>query len=246
MFDFKNSLTILKFVGLLVILGACSPRSGTVILDPFEAVNRKVHAFNKGLDKNILSPVSKRYSDAVPNLVEDSISNFASNLSLPGKVVNNILQLDIPDAAINSTRFVINSTIGLAGLFDPSDSVGFEERGTDFGQTLQRWGFAEGAYVAMPFFGPSNIRDGMGLFVDILLLDPTSANVKPPMTFYRSWSGIGAILQGRQIYGDQIDEVLYHSADSYAQSRLVYLQNRRFQLKDSSSDAYIDPYAEFE
>ena len=160
--------------------------------------------------------------------------------------MNNILQLDIPAAAINSTRFFINSTVGLAGLFDPSDSVGFEERGTDFGQTLQRWGFAEGAYVAMPFFGPSNIRDGMGLFVDMLLLDPTSANLKPPMTFYRSWSGIGAILQGRQIYGDQIDEVLYRSADSYAQSRLVYLQNRRFQLKDSSSDAYIDPYAEFE
>ena len=245
MLELDNGVKILKSIALLVLLSACSPRSGTVVDDPFETVNRRAHALNKGLDSNILSPVSKGYSYVVPNLVENSVSNFASNLSLPGKVVNNILQLDIPAAANNTARFVVNSTIGLAGLFDPSDSLGFEERSTDFGQTLQLWGFAEGAYIEIPLVGPSNMRDGMGLFVD-MMLDPTGSALTPTMNSYRNWSGIGSVLQKRQIYGDQIDEVLYDSADSYAQSRLVYLQNRRFQLKDNPSDAYIDPYAEFE
>ena len=245
MLELDNSVKILKSVVLLVLLSACSPRSGTVVDDPFETINRRTHALNKGLDSSILSPVSKGYSYVVPNLVENSVSNFASNLSLPGKVVNNILQLDIPAAANNTARFVVNSTIGLAGLFDPSDSLGFEERSTDFGQTLQLWGFAEGAYIEIPLVGPSNMRDGVGLFVD-MILDPTGSALTPTMNSYRSWSGIGSVLQKRQIYGDQIDEVLYGSADSYAQSRLVYLQNRRFQLKDNPTDAYIDPYAEFE
>lgn len=245
MLELDNRVRILKSIALLVLLSACSPRSGTVVDDPFETVNRRAHALNKGLDSSILSPVSKGYSYVVPNLVEDSVSNFSSNLSLPGKVVNNILQLDIPAATNNTARFVVNSTIGLAGLFDPSDSLGFEERSTDFGQTLQLWGFAEGAYIEIPLVGPSNIRDGMGVFVD-MMLDPTGSALTPTMNSYRSWAGIGSVLQKRQIYGDQIDEVLYDSADSYAQSRLVYLQNRRFQLKDNPSDAYIDPYAEFE
>ena len=245
MFKLSNSIIFFKLMVLLVLFSACSPRSGAVVDDPLEPVNRRVHALNKGLDSNILSPVSKGYSYVMPDAVEDSVSNFASNLSLPSTVVNNVLQLDIPAAANNTVRFMVNSTIGLAGLFDPSDLIGFEGRDTDFGQTLQRWGVNEGAYIEIPLFGPSNVRDGVGLFVD-MMLDPTSPALKPTMSSYRSWAGIGAILQKRQIYGDQIDEVLYDSADSYAQSRLVYLQNRRFQLKDSPSDAYIDPYAEFE
>ena len=245
MFKLIKKITFFKFIALFALLSACSPRSGTVVADPLEPLNRRVHALNKGLDSNILSPVSKGYSYVMPDAVEDSVSNFASNLSLPGTVVNNVLQLDIPAAANNTVRFVVNSTIGLAGLFDPSESIGLAGRDTDFGQTLQRWGVVEGAYVEIPLFGPSNMRDGMGIFVD-MMLDPTSSVLKPTMSLYRSWAGIGAILQKRQIYGDQIDEVLYDSADSYAQSRLVYLQNRRFQLKDNPSDAYIDPYTEFE
>ena len=108
------------------------------------------------------------------------------------------------------------------------------------------WGVAEGAYLELPVFGPSNLRDGFARFVDMLLLDPAGQILKPPVSKYRTASNMGAILQKRQIYGAQIDEVLYGSADSYAQARLVYLQSRRFELKDIANDAYIDPYAEFE
>ena len=239
-------LPIFAVASLVMVVSACSPRQGAVADDPFERLNRSSHAFNKGLDRNILSPLSKTYTDVVPDPVEDSVSNFARNLSLPGKVVNNVLQLDLSSAARNSARFVLNSTVGLAGLFDPSQKIGLVEKSTDFGETLQGWGVAEGAYLELPLFGPSNMRDGLARFVDMLFLDPTGQILKPPVSEYRSASTVGALLQTRQIYGAQIDEVLYGSADSYAQSRLVYLQSRRFELRDIANDDYIDPYAEFE
>lgn len=239
-------LPIFAVASLVMVVSACSPRQGAVADDPFERLNRSSHAFNKGLDRNILSPLSKTYTDVVPDPVEDSVSNFARNLSLPGKVVNNVLQLDLSSAARNSARFVLNSTVGLAGLFDPSQKIGLVEKSTDFGETLQGWGVAEGAYLELPLFGPSNMRDGLARFVDMLFLDPTGQILKPPVSEYRSASTVGALLQTRQIYGAQIDEVLYGSADSYAQSRLVYLQSRRFELRDITNDEYIDPYAEFE
>ena len=246
MFRFDKYTIIFSFTGLLVLLSACSPQSGALVDDPFERMNRGTHEFNKGLDRDILSPISKGYGNFVPDSVEDILSNFSSNLSLPGKVVNNVLQLDMPAAVTNTTRFVINSTLGLAGLFDPSDSIGLVGLDADFGQTLQRWGAEEGVYIEIPFFGPSNVRDGIGLIVGMVLLDPASYVLKSPVASYRVGSNVGAILQNRHTYGDQIDEVLYESADSYAQARLVYLQNRRFKLKDSTRDAYIDPYDEFE
>ena len=239
-------LPIFAVASLVMVVSACSPRQGAVADDPFERLNRSSHAFNKGLDRNILSPLSKTYTDVVPDPMEDSVTNFARNLSLPGKVVNNVLQLDLSSAARNTVRFALNSTVGLAGLFDPSQKIGLVEKNTDFGETLQGWGVAEGAYLELPLFGPSNMRDGSARFVDMLLLDPAGQILKPPVSEYRTASTMGALLQTRQIYGAQIDEVLYGSADSYAQSRLVYLQSRRFELRDIANDDYIDPYAEFE
>ncbi|MAB86364.1 MAG: VacJ lipoprotein [Rhodobacteraceae bacterium] len=239
-------LPIFAVASLVMVVSACSPRQGAVADDPFERLNRSSHAFNKGLDRNILSPLSKTYTDVVPDPMEDSVTNFARNLSLPGKVVNNVLQLDLSSAARNTARFALNSTVGLAGLFDPSQKIGLVEKNTDFGETLQGWGVAEGAYLELPLFGPSNMRDGSARFVDMLLLDPAGQILKPPVSEYRTASTMGALLQTRQIYGAQIDEVLYGSADSYAQSRLVYLQSRRFELRDIANDDYIDPYAEFE
>ena len=239
-------LPIFAVASLVMVVSACSPRQGAVADDPFERLNRSSHAFNKGLDRNILSPLSKTYTDVVPDPMEDSVTNFARNLSLPGKVVNNVLQLDLSSAARNTARFALNSTVGLAGLFDPSQKIGLVEKNTDFGETLQGWGVAEGAYLELPLFGPSNMRDGSARFVDMLLLDPAGQILKPPVSEYRTASTMGALLQTRQIYGAQIDEVLYGSADSYAQSRLVYLQSRRFESRDIANDDYIDPYAEFE
>ena len=227
-----------------MLVTACSQAPNALDNDPLEPINRKTHELNKFVDSNFISPTSVGYSALVPDPLENSLSNFSGNLSLPGKVVNNILQLDLKAAGQNLSRFIVNSSIGLLGIFDPANRIGLYENSSDFGQTLHRWGFNEGAYIELPLFGASNFRDGVGRFVDMTLLDPSSYVLKEPVTTYRSVAGVGALLQARQIYGDQIDAVLYESADSYAQNKLIYLQRRRFQLKDKANEVYIDPYSE--
>ena len=227
-----------------MLVTACSQAPNALDNDPLELINRKTHELNKFVDSNFISPTSVGYSALVPDPLEISLSNFSGNLSLPGKVVNNILQFDLKAAGQNLSRFIVNSSIGLLGIFDPANRIGLYENSSDFGQTLHRWGFNEGAYIELPLFGASNLRDGVGRFVDMTLLDPSSYVLKEPVTTYRSVAGVGALLQARQIYGDQIDAVLYESADSYAQNKLIYLQRRRFQLKDKTNEVYIDPYSE--
>jgi phospholipid-binding lipoprotein MlaA len=242
---FKNGqISIFTLLGVVMLVTACSQAPNAFNNDPLELVNRKTHELNKFIDSNFISPISVGYSALAPDPLENSLSNFSGNLSLPGKVVNNVLQLDLKAAGKNLSRFIVNSSFGLLGIFDPANKIGLYENSSDFGQTLHRWGFNEGAYIELPLFGASNFRDGVGRFVDMALLDPSSYILKEPVTTYRSVAGVGALLQARQIYSDQIDAVLYESADSYAQNKLIYLQRRRFQLKDEANEVYIDPYSE--
>ena len=237
-------LVVFSILGVILFVLASGKALGGSGNDPLERINRKTHVFNKVIDKNFISPTSMVYSKILPDSLENSVSNFSGNLGLPGKIVNNVLQLDFSAAGKNTARFLINSTVGFLGIFDPASSMGIYNSNTDFGQTLYVWGFSEGFYIELPLFGASNARDGVGRFVDLLLLDPPGYVLKEPEITYRSIAGVGALLQTRQIYGDQIDAVLYESADSYAQNKLIYLQSRRFQLKDDTNDEYFDPYLE--
>ena len=237
-------LIVFSILGVILFVLASGKALGSSDNDPLERINRKTHVLNKAIDKNFISPTSMVYSKILPDSLENSVSNFSGNLGLPGKIVNNVLQLDFSAAGKNTARFLINSTVGLLGIFDPAGSMGIYTSNTDFGQTLFVWGFSEGFYIELPLFGASNARDGVGRFVDLLLLDPPGYVLKEPEITYRSIAGVGALLQTRQIYGDQIDAVLYESADSYAQNKLIYLQSRRFQLKDDTNDEYFDPYLE--
>jgi len=239
-----GQISIFTLLGVSMLVTACSQAPHALDNDPLELVNRKTHELNKFVDSNFILPTSAGYSALVPDLLENSLSNFSGNLSLPGKVVNSVLQLDLKAAGQHLSRFIVNSSIGFLGIFDPANRMGLYENSSDFGQTLHRWGFNEGAYIELPLFGASNFRDGIGRFVDMTLLDPSSYILKEPVTTYRSVADVGALLQARQIYGDQIDAVLYESADSYAQNKLIYLQRRRFQLKDETNEVYIDPYSE--
>ena len=247
---FQAKHAVLAAFGLVAILSGCSSHlSGEGYFDPYEQTNRKVHAFNKGLDKNLLRPVANTYDVILPDPVEKGVSNFASNLSLPGKVVNHVLQGDLEGAGQNTARFLLNSTFGLGGLFDTSSEWGAPEVDTDFGATLSVWGVGEGAYVELPVFGPSNERDAVGTIVD-MVMDPVGFALEKPASTVRTATRVGEILETRHQLGAQIDGILYESADSYAQSRLIYLQNRRFELEgdtgDSFIDPYIDPYEDFE
>ncbi|WP_212523771.1 VacJ family lipoprotein [Actibacterium sp. MT2.3-13A] len=236
--------TLLRLAGIagISLLTACTPPSGPgEINDPFEARNREVHEANKQLDRTFMRPGSQRYGRAVPKPVRAGIENFSDNLSLPGMVVNSVLQLRLDDAAWNAGRFLFNSTIGLAGVFDPASDIGITERKTDFGETLHVWGFREGAYLELPVLGPSTERDAIGKVVDIAL-NPIGSVLTYPEAEIAAAAGIAARVGDRYDHSELIDSILYDSADSYAQARILYLQNRRFELGGSEEPDYYDPY----
>ncbi|MEE4188422.1 MAG: VacJ family lipoprotein [Roseobacter sp.] len=216
------------------------------INDPYEAQNRSIHAFNKGLDKNLVRPVSKGYAAVVPPEIRDTVNNFSDNLSMPGIAINSLLQGDLRGVGVATTRFVMNSTLGLAGFFDPATDLNVPQHDTDFGETLAVWGFGEGAYIEMPIFGPSTQRDAVGFVTDIFTNPLTFVTINTsPEQYIPPTARAGSWLNDRDRLGTAIDSVLYESADSYAQSRSIYLQNRRFELEGSSPEAedpYLDPY----
>ncbi len=222
---------------------AAGPSGQGGVNDPNEGVNRAIHSFNKGVDTVLLRPASRVYGTVVPGPVRQGVNNFAENLEGPGDVVNNILQGRIDKAGENTLRFAVNTVMGLGGIFDAATFLGLPEGDTDFGETLHIWGAGEGAYVELPVRGPSTTRDAAGQVVD-LFLNPFSYVLKPAHAEVASGAEALSIIGDRYRFGETIDSVLYDSADSYAQARLLYLQNRRFELgqEAGSDDAFLDPY----
>lgn len=239
----KNTLVF----GLgLIVLTACSvPEPGTDVHDPYEGVNRATHRLNLELDRSALRPASQIYGTLVPSPVRRSVDNVAGNLGMPSAVMNKLLQGDIEDAIHNTARFAVNTTFGLLGLFDPATEMGLEARDTGFADTLADWGSSEGAYVVLPILGPSTERDAAGRIVDILT-DPIGTVLGPKLGDKAEDNSLnftaGTIINNRYELTETIDSVLYDSADSYAQTRLFYLDSRRFALGQTSDDTAIELY----
>jgi len=225
----------------LTACGAPTPTQG--VNDHYEATNRQVHAFNRAVDKNIVRPIARSTTKIVPEPVQQGVVNFADNLDLPGSVVNDVLQARLDRAVENTLRFGINSTIGIAGLFDPATKMGLPAKATDFGETLYVWGATEGNYLELPLLGPSTERDAFGKVVD-MALNPLRLLV-PDMYNIPTYAKIASKLADRGRYSETVDSILYDSADSYAQARLLYLDHRRFNLGQApSEDQFEDPYAQ--
>lgn len=228
-----------------VLVTACSaPAPVQPHFDPDETNNRQRHEFNRSVDRAFLKPASGAYGGVVPEPVRQGVSNFAENLDVPGDVVNSLLQGRVGLAFENTLRFALNSTIGIGGLFDPARALGVEGRKTDFGETLHVWGAPEGAYHELPFFGPSTDRDTVGAVVDIVL-NPVRLALPVAEGNVVTVAKVGSTLGDRYQYSDTVDSILYESADSYAQARLLYLQNRRHELGQSGGEEdFFDPYEE--
>ena len=225
---------------MFTILGACSAPLEEGISDPFEASNRQIHEINKSLDKNIVRPVAVLYGDSTPVKLQSAVNNIAMNFSLPSNSINYILQGEIKSASKSSLKFLVNSTLGVVGIYDASSQLGIKSEKTDFGETMAKWGIGEGPYLDILVLGPSNQRDGIGRMVDIVF-DPVGligAGAKGVATFTSVAFGLSA----RSQFRESIDSILYQSADSYAQSRLFFLQNRRYELGTNQTVPYIDPY----
>ena len=178
----------------------------------------------------------------VPGPVRTSLTNAANNLDTPRSVVNDVLQGQGEDAVHNTFRFLLNSTMGVFGLFDVASSFGLERRKTGFGDTLAVWGVPEGAYLETPLLGPSTERDAAGRFVDILA-NPIGVILGEDGDKIGATTSLPSVLNSRFEYADTVDGILYDSADSYAQLRLFYLESRRFELAgQTSAGKPFDPY----
>ena len=224
-------------------LSGCSAPIDNDANDPFEAVNRQVHRFNLALDRNIVRPVALTYVSIVDPDIQNVVSNVSDNLSTPGDVANNILQGDLESGIKNSLKFIVNSTFGLAGLAKPAQKFGIIGEAGDFGQTLHVWGVPEGPFVVLPVFGPSTGRDTLGVLGD-LSLDPLGPLMSEQAQLYSYGIHVADVLSKRGNYSTSLDSILYDSADSYEQMKLIYLQARRFELDGTLEEDYFDPYEE--
>lgn len=235
-------LLALIFVALVAGCAAQDPSATGDVFDPYEAENRRMHEFNRGVDRSLVRPVSKGYANVVPDDIETGVVRLAENLSLPGDIVNNILQLDMRSAFQDTARLVVNTTVGLGGVFDPASEMGMAApSNTDFGETLHVWGAREGAYIELPLLGPSTTRDTFGIFVD-LFTNPLTYVLDSPENLVGTAAGVASGLSRRDRFSETIDQILYESEDSYAQSRSIFLQSRRFRLGGTAGDSYTDPY----
>ncbi len=252
--------------GLILLAGCSSPQPGsTGPHDPLESLNRKTFAFNRGTDRYFLGPVSRGYVLVVPSPIRTSLKNFSSNLGMPGVVVNDVLQADVDDAAHNSFRFVFNTVFGFGGLLDPATDAGLDMRDTNFDRTLATWGVEPGAYLVLPFLGPSSERASVGLAVDIALnpvslvgrhelgdafdfaLNPVHLFGSGELRDAGPYVGIPVGLGQYAEFGPFIARAYYAPGDGYAALRDLYIAGREFAesaVSERESDEEYDAIIE--
>lgn len=215
------------FLLMLVLTGCAS--TGDNKSDPLESWNRGVYKFNKALDSTISGPLAKGYKAVTPDVVEVGVSNVFSNLNDVPTMVNNLLQGKVVDSISDLGRFVINSTLGIAGLWDPASSIGLTKHDEDFGQTLGAWGVPSGPYLMLPIIGPSTLRDTSAYPVN----SETDMLNQIDHIPTRNQSIVLQLTDKRASlikFEDQLEDAI----DEYAFLRDFYLQNRRYKVLDGN------------
>lgn len=215
---------------LLVGAGCASAPGRTHTDDPLERVNRGIYKFNDTLDRAALKPVAKGYRKITPRWVRSGIGNFFANLSYPTTIVNQFLQGKAGLGLRDTGRFLLNSTIGVAGLLDVATPLGLPANDEDFGQTLAMWGVGSGPYVTLPFFGPSSLRDAPSRVFDYFL----GPLVYIDIPWEAEWG-----LRGLNIVHDRsellpLDATLQSAYDPYGFIREAWVQQREFAIYDGN------------
>ncbi|RAS28776.1 VacJ family lipoprotein [Paraburkholderia bryophila] len=225
----RNTVLALAATGLI---SGCATGPDRKPGDPFEPVNRVVFKFNDGLDTYVARPVAQGYQKVTPQPLRTAVSNFFSNLGDLSNAANALLQLKITDATEDLVRFAFNSTFGLGGLLDWATPAGLPKHHQDFGLTLGHWGVPSGPYLVLPLFGPSTVRDSMGLVVDVKFnpLNYMEPALRNPLY----------ILQFVSVRSDLLGatDLLQQAAlDKYSFVRDAYTQQRKARLRGTSDNA---------
>ncbi len=197
-------------------------------IDPFEDINRTVHSFNEVFDDGIFEPISRAYKEFIPTFAQQRVSNFFDNLRDVSTLGNQIMQFKPVESVTTLGRVLVNSTIGLGGLFDVASDIDLTTDNEDFGQTMATWGVEEGPYIILPLLGPSTLRDSVGIYVD------TNSNTnlinKLDSIGSVSASAMNAIDQRVELF--PVIELFENSDDPYIAMRSSYLQKRKFDIFD--------------
>ena len=222
-------------LGLSAVLAGCASLPKGEKPDPrdrFERFNRSIYAFNTKADHLILRPVARGYVKVTPAPVRNSVHNFLENLVYTKTIINDFLEGKWRDGGTDTARLLLNTTVGIGGLFDPASKAGLDRHHTDFGETLGIWGVHSGPYLMLPILGPSTVRDAIGLLPDEYSALP--AYIRPVWIPY----AIGA-MQGIDIRVGLLDEdkLLDSAYDPYAFVRNVWLQRREFLIHGDTSAA---------
>lgn len=205
------------------------PADQRVDHDPLEGINRPIYGINDALDRALTKPIARGYQKIVPEPARTGVTNFSNNLLTPRSILNNFLQGKAHNGMGELARFVLNSTLGIGGLFDVATASGLEANPEDFGQTAAVWGIPSGPYVVLPFRGPSTLRDALMMPLDVQA-DPLyhyeNTSVRDKLYVLRLIN-----LRARLL---ALDELLADSADPYLSVRESYLQNREFEIYDGN------------
>ena len=213
--------------------------------DCFEGINRAVFSFNKGLDNLLIKPIAKGYRH-LPSPVRSGTSNVLDNLSSLITIPNNILQGQIKTAGVNTGRFIINTTVGILGIFDVAQKMGFSEyKKEDYGQTLGVWGVGSGCYLVLPVLGPSTIRDTTGSFLNVMGGDPYyniaihGNNEYLDKSDYMLTKALtGVDFRAKNI--ESFENLEKNSMDFYASVKSLYLQDRQRKIANTKPSATIE------
>jgi phospholipid-binding lipoprotein MlaA len=203
--------------------------------DPWEGFNRGVFNFNESLDRAILKPVAQGYRFIMPDVAEQGVSNFFDNLRDVVTFFNNVLQLKPVEATQDLSRVLINTTIGIGGLFDVASAMNIPKNDEDFGQTLGAWGVESGPYLVLPLFGPSTVRDGVGIIPD-MYLDPLNQVESDELRY-----GL-KVLNVVDKRASLLDREGVITGDRYSFIRDAYLQKREFEVNDGRVEYNADDF----
>lgn len=232
------------FVGIDANAGADGENSLSSKNDPsnvkdcFEGVNRAIFGFNQGLDTAIFEPVAKAYRK-LPQPIRKGTGNFVLNLSNLATIPNNILQGDLKMAATNTGRLVVNTTVGILGIFDAASGLGLSKyEKEDYGQTLGKMGFGHGCYLVLPVLGPSSVRDAVGSITNLSGGDPwynitvkNNTNYVKESDYYWSRGTAGIDFRAKNV--ESFDNLEKNAIDFYASVRSLYLQDRQQKVLNS-------------
>jgi phospholipid-binding lipoprotein MlaA len=234
--QFRKLLPALVVAAMLPACASLPPGTERDSRDRFERFNRSVYIVNDKLDRAVAKPVAKAYVKVTPAPVRTGIGNFFKNLAYTRVIINDLLQGKGGQFFSDTARLLVNTTIGIGGLFDPAGQMGLAAHDEDFGQTLGKWGVPPGPFLMLPLLGPSTVRDGFGLVAD--------RYSEPDTYLVHDWKVQAGLVVGSLVDTRasllSTDDLLSGSFDPYAFMRNAYLQRREFQVTDGESSGADD------